>query len=295
MSSTLWPVWQYWLGSVGDDRLLELRSLREQFRQRSDETIDIAASLLATGKLAYLDICEPQSNHPVELGSVAYVQSGRLVVVCNILSELREKGVVGVDDAFSGAHDDMKDEYGTGEIIQGNTRFPCELEDILIHRTFVSLHDPTDSKSRSRVQKYFQNHLNSLLEPKFSANSALQSREFVLVTSVTTQWTTQLEHNHDTQLSDDCLECRLQRLRDGISYRDQDENAGSGQENSTAKSNVQFDIFFHVFPTPPSGDQCWGFWTISVNGDEYPLEPCQRFSYTCQPQQSIECAVAQAE
>jgi hypothetical protein len=195
MSSALWPVWQYWLGSVGDDRLLELRSLREQFRQRSDETIDIAASLLATGKLAYLDICEPQSNHPVELGSVAYVQSGRLVVVCNILSELREKGVVGVDDAFSGAHDDMKDEYGTGEIIQGNTRwefswevdgsnsvprFPCELQDILIHRTFVSLHDPTDSKSRSRVQKYFQNHLNSLLEPKSSANSALQSREFVL-------------------------------------------------------------------------------------------------------------------
>ncbi|KAJ6549804.1 hypothetical protein B0H19DRAFT_1264712 [Mycena capillaripes] len=112
MSSALWPVWQYWLGG------------------RSDETIDIAASLLATGKLAYLDIFEPQSNHPVELGSVAYVQSGRLVVVGNILSELRDKGVVGVDDAFSDAHDDMKDEYGIGEIIQGNTRweFPWEVD-----------------------------------------------------------------------------------------------------------------------------------------------------------------------
>jgi hypothetical protein len=83
------------MGGVWKDRLCDLRRLSEQLCN-VDQAFDIPAALMATGHLPYRDFPSTNSDHPVGLGTVACVTKSRrgIVVVCNILEELQEAGIV---------------------------------------------------------------------------------------------------------------------------------------------------------------------------------------------------------
>jgi hypothetical protein len=90
--SALRPLWHHFIENDPEDRLSDLRSVREELYKSGDRIQDISPALTATGNLPYLDV---GTEHTVELGTVACVtESAGLVIVCNVLSELRARKIV---------------------------------------------------------------------------------------------------------------------------------------------------------------------------------------------------------
>ncbi|KAJ7111023.1 hypothetical protein C8R44DRAFT_259634 [Mycena epipterygia] len=303
MPSALSPIWQYCMGCDPEHRLFDLRSVSEQLH--CDRVVDISPALVATGNVPYLYFPHTETDHPIELGSVACLtKSGRVVVVCNILTELQNNGIIDMNQVTSteidkdtgplheGPFEESmdKDSGVFPESVGDYIRYECfagGYNDIEIRRTTtVSLHNLADSEIRRRIQEYFLQRLQSLLH-EHSWNSQLPTNGFVLVTSVKSQRRTELTHNHDTEVeerSQECLHCII----------------WGGQRHTEHKNEAisTKHIYFHAFPERVIGtmdDICWGLWTMSIekadgSEREFRLEPSQ-FSYTFERDCGFEGAI----
>jgi hypothetical protein len=92
-------------------RLHDLRNISEKLCGPSDHIIDIPQALVATGNFPYQDFPPTQTDCPPELGTVGYLtEQGCLVVVGNILPELREKGIINMKPFLSNRIDDGEEQ-----------------------------------------------------------------------------------------------------------------------------------------------------------------------------------------
>ncbi|KAJ7501572.1 hypothetical protein B0H11DRAFT_1992249 [Mycena galericulata] len=149
----------------------------------------------------------------------------RLVVVCDILAEIRDEGIINMDQFVSTEIDDDEEQdnpseelmrAGSGifpEPVGDYTRYKCSRNrpfSLEISRTTTtSLHNPAASETRRRIQEYFHRRLPSLLEENTWVCEE-PTDGFVLVTSVRSRRITQLRHNHNTFVeaqSEGCLQC----------------------------------------------------------------------------------------
>lgn len=125
----------------------------------------------------------------VELETFAYFESGGLVVLCNILDELQENGIITMNRFISTEVEDDRGPLGEGPFPQFVTegcfkeimgdhwryvRHPARFKSLcscfgsyeiypdgmhelgVSQNTTILLHDPEDLESRRRVQQYFQ-------------------------------------------------------------------------------------------------------------------------------------------
>ncbi|KAJ6603603.1 hypothetical protein DFH09DRAFT_395099 [Mycena vulgaris] len=92
--SALRPIWEFCEGVPFEERISDLRDIREQFVRSPGQGFDVRGSISATGRLQYTACPLYPADDQVEPGTVAYFDSGRLVVICNILVELRRSGIV---------------------------------------------------------------------------------------------------------------------------------------------------------------------------------------------------------
>ncbi|KAJ7470147.1 hypothetical protein B0H11DRAFT_2283416 [Mycena galericulata] len=292
MPSALSSIWQYCMRCDPEHRLFDLRSISEQLH--CGRVLDISPALAATGNLPYCDFPHTETDHPIELGSVACVlKSGHMVIICNILRELHDNGIIDMNQVTSTKIDEDTGPLQEGpfeeSIVKGGGFLPECVGDYIRYECFangwhlievsqtitVSLHNPADREIRRRIQEYFLQRLQSLLH-EHSWNYQLPTNGFVLVTSLPSRRSTELTHNHDTEVeerSQDCLHCRIW---DGQHH---------AENKNEAVNNAH--IYFHAFPERVIGamdGNCWGVWTMSIeqaDGSEHELrlDPSQ-FSYT---------------
>ncbi|KAJ7501562.1 hypothetical protein B0H11DRAFT_723346 [Mycena galericulata] len=214
------------MGCNFERRLHDLRDISEKLCGHSDQVINIPQALVATGNFPYQDFPPTQTDSPPALGTVAYLtKRGRLVVVCDILAELRDEGIIDMDQFVSTEIDDDEEQdnpseelmrAGSGifpEPVGDYTRYKCSRNrpfSLEISRTTTtSLHNPAASETRRRIQEYFHRRLPSLLEENTWVCEE-PTDGFVLVTSVRSWRTTELQHNHNTFVeaqSEGCLQC----------------------------------------------------------------------------------------
>ncbi|KAJ7687964.1 hypothetical protein B0H17DRAFT_1069357 [Mycena rosella] len=335
MPSALRPIWQYFLGSSATQRLPDLRTIRSQFRGSSGQPFDARGSLLATGSVGYLDFSPTEADDAVELGSVAYFQSGRLVVICNVVEELREQGIIGLEPFISTWHDSDPYKYGedyfvkvksstvtespfkeiTGDHLRYEFLVDEENEVGIAQFTKISLHDREDLETRCRVQQYFHSHVQSLAAQQFP-NATMRPCDFILVTSVTTMRTTRLEHNDHYSLIERasenlepiCLPCifsnAFRQLRPAEPETAPEPNnllAYFSEGHEPYPRRRGGFLFFHVFPDLPPTNDAWGLWNFSIpnaNGEQYEMHQQnirQKISYAYDPQWSFDCALAECD
>ncbi|KAJ7922191.1 hypothetical protein B0H13DRAFT_2267595 [Mycena leptocephala] len=297
LPSAFWPIWRYLMGCDLKRRLHDLRNISEKLCGPSDQVIDIPQALVATGNFPYQDFPPTQTDHPLGLGTVACrTNLGHLVVVCDLLGELRDEGIIDMDQFISTEIADDEEQANPSEelIRAGGGIFPEPVGDYTRYKFFgrpfsleigrtttTSLHNPAASETRRRIQEYFHHRLPSLLEE----NSWVREEPtdgFVLVTSVTSWRSTQLLHNHDTDVeaqSEGCLQCMMYG----------EERPQGPQPDATSNQNLKINgVHFHALPEQfialcPMEYNCWGCWTISEGAREIQLEPLGGFSYTYNP------------
>jgi hypothetical protein len=145
------------------------------------------------------------------------------------------------------------------------------MDSVSISRTTtVSLHDPTASDVRRRIQQYFHQRLPSLLQ-EHSWDYQLPVHGFILglvasafyivvepltaqvVTSVRSLRTSNLTHNHDEKLEDlkNCLKCMIEALP-------------RVPHAETSEKPPTIAIRFHAFleSVGTIDHDRWGIWTL---------------------------------
>lgn len=182
-----------------DRRLHDLKDISEKLCGPSNQVLDIPQALVATGHFPYQDFppTHRTDDTPLELGTVVgLTKQGRRVVVCNILRDLCDEGIITINQFVSTDIDDDEEQYESSEdfILAGSGVFPKAVGDYTryIRRrpenvshsyisrykfcegrpfsleigrtTTTSLHDPEVSETRRRIPEYFHRRLPSLLE-----------------------------------------------------------------------------------------------------------------------------------
>lgn len=117
------------MGCDFERRLYDLRNISEKLCGPCDRVFDIPRALVDTGNLPYYEFPPNKTDHPVGLGTVACLtKQGWLVVVGNILTELRDKGIVDIDPFISTWIDDDEEQTSPlGELISGGSGVFSEL------------------------------------------------------------------------------------------------------------------------------------------------------------------------
>ncbi|KAJ6470908.1 hypothetical protein C8R45DRAFT_1014876 [Mycena sanguinolenta] len=289
--SALRPLWHHCIENDPKARLSDLRSVREELYKSGDRIQDISPALTATGNLPYLDF---GTEHTVELGAVACVtKSAGMIIVCNVLDELRARKIVDtnpftsteIDEDAGPLREGPWEEFirsGDGiflDVVGDYVRYECwgdGYHGIEVKRTTtVSLHDPAARETRQSIQEYLYHRLPSLLE-EHSWDCQLPTDGFMLVTSVRSRRTTELRHNHDTELeehSDQCLHCKI--------WGNTPIRRTTNPETVGKATN-----YFHALPEAVveqligTEGHLWGIWTSSIqeadgSKREYRLDPAQ--------------------
>ncbi|KAJ7241873.1 hypothetical protein C8J57DRAFT_73180 [Mycena rebaudengoi] len=285
-------------------RLHDLRNIAEQLYGASDRAFDIPLALIATGNLPYHELHRTKTDYPLELGTVTCLTKQGWLVVGNILTELRDEGIIDISPFISNRIDDDEEQASPLEelIGTGNGIFSASVGDYkryYFHQnrpfsleigqtTTTSLHNPRASEIRRRIQHYFHQRLPTLLKEN-SWHYRQPTDGFVLVTSVRSRRTTELEHNHDMTEGRDhkeCLHCMM--------FGDRPEKDGASND----KHSIQ-GVYFHALPeesmavSGPMEHNRWGCWTFHDGDREIQLEPPGRFSYTYNPDCGFEGAFEQ--
>jgi hypothetical protein len=127
----LWPIWQYLMNCDFKRRLHDLRNIAEQLYGASDRAFDIPLALIATGNLPYHELHRTKTDYPLELGTVACLTKQGWLVVGNILTELRDEGIIDISPFISNRIDDDEEQASPLEelIGTGNGIFSASVGD----------------------------------------------------------------------------------------------------------------------------------------------------------------------